>query len=76
MLSKDFYNVITDETKAVAFSQRNGLLDDEENAAPCHRCGGEIKKVRRKWKTDKFCQLYVAKHTAAKFHIKRIVLTR
>ncbi|CAI9722736.1 Hypothetical predicted protein [Octopus vulgaris] len=44
MLAKDFYNVISDGTKAVAFLRRNGLLDDEENAAPCHCCGGEVKE--------------------------------
>ncbi len=48
MLAKDFYLEIADEVKAVTFLRRNGLLDEEEDAAPCHCCGEEMKNVDRR----------------------------
>ena len=48
MLAKEFYQEIADEIKAVAFLRRHGLLAEEENVAPCHRCGEAMKDVQRR----------------------------
>lgn len=54
MLVKEFYQEIADETKAVAFLRRHGLLDEEEDVAPCHRCGEEMKDVQRRNRKGEF----------------------
>ena len=55
MLAKEFYQEIADEiAKAVAFLRRHGLLAKEENIAPCHRCGEEMKDVQRRNRKGEF----------------------
>ena len=54
MLAKEFYQEIADEIKAVAFLRRHGLLAEEENVAPCHRCGEEMKDVQRRNRKGEF----------------------
>ena len=53
MLAKEFYNEVTDETKAVAFLRRNDFLVAEKDFAPCHRCGGKMKETQRKGRNGK-----------------------
>lgn len=54
MLAKEFYTEISDETKALAFLRRHGLLDEEQGVSPCHRCGGEMKDSRKRRRNGEF----------------------
>ena len=54
MLAKEFYQEIADEIKVVAFFRRHGLLAEEENVAPCHRCGEEMKDVQKRNRKGEF----------------------
>lgn len=54
MLIKDFYNEISNETKALEFLRRHNLLDKEQEVRNCHRCGGEMKDARKRRRNGEF----------------------
>ena len=54
MLAKEFYSIISDESKTLEFLRRHGLLDEESSTSPCHRCGGEMKDSQKRKRNGEF----------------------